>query len=287
MKWYTRIIKLHTKHENDMVDITNQVMKIVRDSNVKNGLACIFVKGSTGAVTTIEYEPGLKQDLPDALERIAPKGVYYKHHETWHDDNGHSHVRASLIGPSLTIPFRNGKIIHGTWQQFVFLELDTSPRDRNIIVQIIGVRPEGDVTYVSAYSGELKKYGWKGGRKNTPSAYLVGYLAGLKALRKGIKEAILDIGLHRPTRGAKLFAATLGGIHAGLKIPIGKEVLPSEDRIKGVHIASYAKLLKEKSEESYSRQFSSYLKEGFNPEDIPTHFEEVKKNIESSFKEGK
>ena len=183
---------------------------------------------------------------------------------------------------SLTNYYKRRKLVLSEKLRFV-----ARKTARNIIVQIIGVRPEGDVTYVSAYSGELKKYGWKGGRKNTPSAYLVGYLAGLKALRKGIKEAILDIGLHRPTRGAKLFAATLGSIHAGLKIPIGKEVLPSEDRIKGVHIANYAKLLKEKSEESYSRQFSSYLKEGFNPEDIPTHFEEVKKNIESSFKEGK
>jgi len=138
MKWCTRIIRLHTKHENDMVDITNQVMKIVRDSNVKNGLACIFVKGSTGAVTTIEYEPGLKQDLPDALERIAPKNVYYKHHETWHDDNGHSHVRASIIGCSLTLPIINGDIPLGTWQQIVFLELDTRARNREIFVQVLG-----------------------------------------------------------------------------------------------------------------------------------------------------
>jgi len=138
MECYTRKIQLHTKHENDMVDITNQVREIIRDTNIKNGLVCIFVKGSTGAVTTIEYEPGLKQDLPDALERIAPKNVYYKHHETWHDDNGHSHVRASIIGCSLTLPIINGDIPLGTWQQIVFLELDTRARNREIFVQVLG-----------------------------------------------------------------------------------------------------------------------------------------------------
>jgi secondary thiamine-phosphate synthase enzyme len=78
------------------------------------------------------------KDLPQALEKIAPKGIYYNHHETWHDDNGHSHVRASLMGPSITVPFRNKKLIHGAWQQIVFVELDTSPRNREIIVQIVG-----------------------------------------------------------------------------------------------------------------------------------------------------
>ncbi|RLF35097.1 MAG: YjbQ family protein, partial [Thermoplasmata archaeon] len=122
----------------DIIDLTSDVQNIVNKSNIKNGLACIFVGGSTGAITTIEYEPGLKKDLPRTLENIAPKNTYYNHHETWHDDNGHSHVRASIIGPSITIPIRNGKLLHGTWQQIVFIELDTRPRNRNIIVQLIG-----------------------------------------------------------------------------------------------------------------------------------------------------
>jgi len=96
------------------------------------------VPGSTGTLTTIEYEPGLMKDLPKAFERIAPKKEYYNHHETWHDDNGHSHVRASIMGPSITIPIKNGKLLHGTWQQIVFVELDTRPRNRNLIVEIVG-----------------------------------------------------------------------------------------------------------------------------------------------------
>jgi len=131
-------INIKTKGEPDIVDITNSIQNIINKSKLKDGIACIFVAGSTGAITTIEYEPGLMKDLPRALEKIAPKGIHYNHHETWHDDNGHSHVRASLIGASNTIPFRNGKLIHGTWQQIVFIELDTSPRNRNLIVQLVG-----------------------------------------------------------------------------------------------------------------------------------------------------
>ena len=91
-----------------------------------------------GAVTTIEYEPGLRSDFPKMLSRVAPTDIDYKHNDTWHDGNGHSHVRASLIGPSLTIPFKNGNVMLGTWQQVVLLEMDTRPRERNIIMQIIG-----------------------------------------------------------------------------------------------------------------------------------------------------
>ena len=131
-------IPINSKGEVDIIDITEDIQKIINKSNIKNGIACIFVKGSTGTITTIEYEPGLKKDFPDTLERIAPKNQYYKHHETWHDDNGHSHVRASLMGPSITVPIKDKKLIHGTWQQIVFVELDTSHRIRNIIVQLIG-----------------------------------------------------------------------------------------------------------------------------------------------------
>lgn len=135
---YSDEINIKTDGEVDIVDITGEIQNIVDKSKLNDGIACIFVPGSTGAITTIEYEPGLMKDLPRALETIAPKGIYYDHHETWHDDNGHSHIRASLMGPGITIPFKNGKLIHGTWQQIVFVEFDTRPRDRNIVVQLVG-----------------------------------------------------------------------------------------------------------------------------------------------------
>ena len=138
MSVYYDEIDVKTDGEVDIVDITRDIQKIVSKSEMKNGLVCVFVPGSTGTLTTIEYEPGLMKDLPKALERIAPKKEYYNHHETWHDDNGHSHVRASIMGPSVTIPIKNGKLLHGTWQQIVFVELDTRPRNRNLVVEIVG-----------------------------------------------------------------------------------------------------------------------------------------------------
>ncbi len=138
MSVYYEEINIKTNGEVDIIDITASIQDIINKSKLKNGISCVFVPGSTGTLTTIEYEPGLMKDLPRALQKIAPKGEHYDHHETWHDDNGHSHVRASLMGPSITIPIRNGNLIHGTWQQFVFVELDTSPRDRRVIVQIVG-----------------------------------------------------------------------------------------------------------------------------------------------------
>lgn len=132
-----RELSLRTK-ELEMVDITEQVSRLVRESGLKNGIVTVFVPGSTGAVTTIEYEPGLLKDFPAMLDRVAPKDVYYEHEKMWHDGNGHSHVRASLIGPSITIPFINGRLTLGTWQQLVFIELDIRPRSRSIVVQIVG-----------------------------------------------------------------------------------------------------------------------------------------------------
>ncbi|MCK5604657.1 secondary thiamine-phosphate synthase enzyme YjbQ [Candidatus Pacearchaeota archaeon] len=137
MKIIFEKISLKTK-ELDIVDITDDLQKIVKSSNLKNGFIIIFVSGSTGAITTIEYEPGLMKDFPSMLERISPKRVSYEHEKRWHDGNGHSHVRASLLGPSLTVPFRNSKLTLGTWQQVVFIELDTKPRARELVVQIIG-----------------------------------------------------------------------------------------------------------------------------------------------------
>jgi secondary thiamine-phosphate synthase enzyme len=135
---FSDTINIHTQGESDIVDITDDIQDVVNKSNLTEGIACIFIGGSTGTITTIEYEPGLMKDLPRALEKIAPRNIHYDHHETWHDDNGRSHVRASLMGPSLTVPIKNGKVVHGTWQQIVFVELDTRPRTRNILVQIVG-----------------------------------------------------------------------------------------------------------------------------------------------------
>ena len=135
---YKDVINLETKGEMDIVDITHEVQKIVEESGIEDGIALIFCPGSTGAITTIEYEDGLLYDLPNALEKIAPKNAYYKHEERWHDGNGHSHVRASIIGPSLTVPVENGRLILGTWQQIIFVECDIRPRSRKIIVHIVG-----------------------------------------------------------------------------------------------------------------------------------------------------
>ncbi len=138
MKVKTSEIKLSTSEEGDIVDITEKVEAETKESKLSNGIVTIFVPGSTGAVTTIEYEPGLLRDLPAALERVAPKGANYEHQKMWHDGNGHSHVRASMIGPSLTVPIVNGHLSLGTWQQIVFLELDVRPRERSLILTMIG-----------------------------------------------------------------------------------------------------------------------------------------------------
>jgi secondary thiamine-phosphate synthase enzyme len=131
-------LNVHTHKEGEIIDLTNAIEAFVHSSYIHDGLVCIFVPGSTGAVTTMEYEAGLQKDIPRALERIAPKNITYAHHETWHDDNGRSHVRASILGPSITVPIHDGHLIHGTWQQIVFIELDTHPRIRTLVIQIIG-----------------------------------------------------------------------------------------------------------------------------------------------------
>ncbi len=131
-------VKIKSKGENDIIDITDQTSKALHESEIMNGTVTLFVSGSTGALTTIEYEPGLMKDFPDMLERIAPRNIEYDHEKMWHDGNGHSHVKASLIGPSLAIPFKNKELLLGTWQQIVFVELDTRSRERNIVLQIMG-----------------------------------------------------------------------------------------------------------------------------------------------------
>lgn len=134
----TKDLKVKSNRENDMIDITTQTLELVKNSGIRNGNVTIFVSGSTAALTTIEFEPGLKRDFPEMLERIAPTDIDYGHEQMWHDGNGHSHVKASLIGPSLTIPFTDSRLLLGRWQQIVMIELDTRARDRNLILQILG-----------------------------------------------------------------------------------------------------------------------------------------------------
>lgn len=138
MKVVSDTIKLQTQGEGDMIDMTSQLSNIVKESKIKNGTVTIFVSGSTAAVTTIEYESGLIHDFPEMLSRIVPKNLEYEHDNTWHDGNGHSHVRSSLIGPNITIPIIHGKLTLGTWQQVVLLEMDTRSRNRTVILQIMG-----------------------------------------------------------------------------------------------------------------------------------------------------
>jgi secondary thiamine-phosphate synthase enzyme len=136
----TNTVQIKSKGENYIIDITQQIAGCIKKSEIQSGIISGFVMGSTAAVTTIEYELGLKHDFPAMLSRIAPKDIGYQHDNTWHDRNGHSHVRASLVGPSLTIPFRNHGLLLGTWQQIVLLEMDTKPRQRDVIIQIMGER---------------------------------------------------------------------------------------------------------------------------------------------------
>lgn len=136
---YASEIKFRTNGEGEIPNITDKVEGIVSDSKVKTGIVSCSVAGATAALTVIEYEPGLLEDFPDMLERVAPKEMEYAHHRTWNDGNGHSHVRASLIGPDVTMPVRECKMVRGTWQQIVFLELDArDTRDRVVHVTVIG-----------------------------------------------------------------------------------------------------------------------------------------------------
>jgi secondary thiamine-phosphate synthase enzyme len=123
---------------DDVVDITGKVDGVVKRSKMRDGLANVFCIGSTSAVTTMEYEGGLISDIETALQRLMPKDIRYEHEERWHDGNGHSHIRASILGPSLTIPIKNGQMTLGTWQQIIFLELDVRNRSRTVAVQILG-----------------------------------------------------------------------------------------------------------------------------------------------------
>lgn len=149
--------------------------------------------------------------------------------------------------------------------------------NRYIIAQVVIAKARGDETVAHASSGELVRFGWKGGLKNIPAAYLTGLLVGYRALARGVREAILDIGLHRPVKGSRVFSALRGALDSGLRIPHGEDIFPSEDRMAGEHISKYANYLRERG---YSGViFSQYVKRGLDPTDLPRHFEEVKSRI--------
>lgn len=134
----TEYINLSTRGFTDIIDITGDVEKKISQSGLTKGVVTVFVPGATGGLTTIEYEPGLLKDLPKALEKIAPEEGHYHHHETWNDGNGSAHIRAALMGPSISAPFLKGKMTLGTWQQVIFCDFDNKARSRRLIVQIIG-----------------------------------------------------------------------------------------------------------------------------------------------------
>jgi secondary thiamine-phosphate synthase enzyme len=134
----TKKIKLNSKGDTDIIDITSEVSDAVSSSGIKNGVVTVFVSGSTGGLTTVEYEPGLVEDLKNFFEKIAPKSGKYEHNLRWHDGNGYAHVRASFLGPDISVPLVKGELRLGTWQQIIFIDFDNRPRSRELTVQIVG-----------------------------------------------------------------------------------------------------------------------------------------------------
>lgn len=134
----TTKVPITTQGNGHTLNITPDIERAVQESAITNGIVALFVPGSTASLTTIEFEPGAVADFSRAFERIAPVGAEYEHHLRWHDDNGHSHVRAALLGPSLTVPIVAGSLTLGTWQQIVLVDFDTRPRRREVVAQIIG-----------------------------------------------------------------------------------------------------------------------------------------------------
>jgi secondary thiamine-phosphate synthase enzyme len=138
MKVHTSTIQLKTRGETDIIDITEKVQEKVMPFQITNGVLLLFISGSTAALTTIEAESGVINDLRSAIERIAPRAISYEHDRRWGDGNGYAHVRSALIGPSLTIPIVNKNMLLGTWQQIVLLDFDNRPRNREVVIQIMG-----------------------------------------------------------------------------------------------------------------------------------------------------
>ncbi len=134
----TKQISLQTKGECDIIDITSPVQQQLSETNIKDGVATVFIIGSTAGLTTIENEPGLISDFKEMWERVIPKNLEYRHDRAWGEGNGFSHVRASLLGASLAVPFNKGKLAPGTWQQIVVVDFDNRPRSRQVLLQIMG-----------------------------------------------------------------------------------------------------------------------------------------------------
>ncbi len=134
----TKDITLQSRGNCDIIDITSQVAKHVEKSVINNGTVTLFIVGSTAGITTIEFEPNLLSDFKDMWDRVIPQNIPYEHNKTWGDGNGHSHVRASTLGASLTVPFVNKRLTLGTWQQIIFVDFDNRPRSRKIVIQILG-----------------------------------------------------------------------------------------------------------------------------------------------------
>jgi len=135
---YQREIDVTTSGHRDMHNITDRVAAVVAASDIRTGTAHVFNVGSTGAVGTIEFEPGLERDLPEILDRLIPPSRHYGHEQAWHDGNGHSHLQATWLGPSISVPIAEGKLVLGTWQQLFHLECDVKPRRRKIVVTVVG-----------------------------------------------------------------------------------------------------------------------------------------------------
>jgi len=183
------------------------------------------------------------------------------------------------------VPFRRRREGKTNYRLRLKLLLSRKPRLvarkslNNMMAQLVAYDEKGDKVLVSAHSRELVKMGYKGHCGNIPAAYLTGLLLGKKALKEGYNEAVLDIGLNAATKGAAVFAILKGAVDAGMDIPHSEDILPEEERINGSHVKEYAELLKEEDEEKYKKQFSKYLENGLNPEDLPEHFEEIKEKV--------
>jgi secondary thiamine-phosphate synthase enzyme len=137
---YQREIQLQTNGHRQMHDLTDEVARVVSASRVNAGAVNVFNVGSTGAIGTIEFEPGLQKDLPAMLDKLFPPSRDYGHEQAWHDGNGHSHLQATMLGPSLIVPIKEGKLVLGTWQQIFHLECDIKPRRRTIVITVMGDR---------------------------------------------------------------------------------------------------------------------------------------------------
>ena len=190
-------------------------------------------------------------------------------------------------GPLYRVPFRRRREMKTDYHQRKRLlksgkiRFVARPSNKQILVQFVESKIGGDKTFIQIQSNDLKKFGWDIATSNLPAAYLTGYLAGKKAAKEKIKEAILDIGTHSAHAGTKIFATLKGVVDAGIEIPCNERMMPSNDRIRGEHIKSYAKILAKEDKEKYDKHFSKYLAVSKKPEDLPKLFDEIKAKIDS------